>query len=120
MKLLRYRTVDAVELGVLKSGHEHRIIPLAAISADYPTMRSIIEGGDAALSRVKQVAEAGEGAFNLADVRLLAPRKRSGWGSLHQLSNSGSTSKQAACRAPSTRSSGALPSNSITKSNSGL
>jgi len=78
-ELLRYRTVDAVELGVLKSGHEHRIIPLAAISADYPTMRSIIEGGDAALfagqNRWPTLAKA---RSIWRDVRLLAPIERPG------------------------------------------
>lgn len=41
-------------------------------------MRSIIEGGVAALDRVRSVAEKGEGAFELKSVQLLAPVERPG------------------------------------------
>ena len=78
MKLLRYETGEGVKLGVLQSGREDRIVPLAPLSAEFPTMLSIIEGGEPALEQVRQVAAQGDGAFDLADVRLLAPIERPG------------------------------------------
>ena len=78
MKLLRYETDGTARLGVLQSGREDRIVPLGPLSADFPTMLSIIEGGEAALERVRQVAAQGGGAFDLADVRLVAPIERPG------------------------------------------
>ena len=53
-------------------------MPLAPLSAEFPTMLSIIEGGEPALERIRQVAAQGEGAFDLADARLLAPIERPG------------------------------------------
>ena len=78
MKLLRYETGEGVKLGVLQSGREDRIVPLESLSADFPTMLSIIEGGEPALERVRQAAAHGVGAFDLADARLLAPIERPG------------------------------------------
>lgn len=78
MKLLRYDESGSASLGVLQSGHEDRIVPLAPLSLEYPTMLSIIEGGEVALERVRQVAAKADGVFNLADVRLLAPIERPG------------------------------------------
>ncbi|HVR90600.1 MAG TPA: fumarylacetoacetate hydrolase family protein [Novosphingobium sp.] len=78
MKLLRYEVGGRAKLGVLQTGREDRIVPLAPLSSDYPTMLSIIEGGEAALERVRQLAAQGAGAFDLADVRLLAPIERPG------------------------------------------
>ena len=78
MKLLRYEGDGTAKLGVLQSGREDRIVPLAAWGGDFPTMLSIIEGGEPALERIRQVAAQGEGAFDLVDVRLLAPIERPG------------------------------------------
>ena len=78
MKLLRYEGNGTAKLGVLQSGREDRIVPLAPLSAEFPTMLSIIEGGEPALERIRQVVALGEGAFDLADVRLLAPIERPG------------------------------------------
>ena len=78
MKLLRYDTAGGAALGVLQSGHAGRVVPLASLAADYPTMRAIIEGGAAALARVKVLADSGANAFDLADTRLLAPIERPG------------------------------------------
>ena len=78
MKLLRYEAGEGAKLGVLQSGREDRIVPLAPLAAEFPTMLSIIEGGEAALERIRQVAAQGEGAFDLVDVRLLAPIERPG------------------------------------------
>jgi 2-keto-4-pentenoate hydratase/2-oxohepta-3-ene-1,7-dioic acid hydratase in catechol pathway len=78
MKLLRFKSGGNVALGVLQIGHEDRIVPLAPLSDEYPTMLSIIKGGSAALERIKAIAEHGDSAFDLADVRLLAPIERPG------------------------------------------
>jgi 2-keto-4-pentenoate hydratase/2-oxohepta-3-ene-1,7-dioic acid hydratase in catechol pathway len=78
MKLLRYDAGHGAALGVLQSGNEHRIVPLASLASVYPTMRSIIEGGSAALERIGALAGQGGSALDLADVRLLAPIERPG------------------------------------------
>ena len=78
MKLLRYEADGTARLGVLQSGREDKIVPLATLSGDYPTMLSIIEGGEVALARAKEAAGKGEGAFDLAGMRLLAPIERPG------------------------------------------
>lgn len=78
MKLLRYLSGDKVALGVLQPGFKNRVVPLAPISAEFPTMRSIIERGTEALERVKSVAEKAEGALDLSSLKLLAPIERPG------------------------------------------
>ena len=78
MKLLRYVSDEGAALGVLQTGRKDRVVPLAPVSGEFPTMRSIIEGGSAALERIGALAELGEGAFDLADVQLLAPIERPG------------------------------------------
>ncbi|WP_310533729.1 fumarylacetoacetate hydrolase family protein [Novosphingobium sp.] len=78
MKLLRYVSDEGAALGVLQTGREDRVVPLAPVSGEFPTMRSIIEGGSTALERIGALAEQGEGAFDLADVQLLAPIERPG------------------------------------------
>jgi len=78
MKLLRFESAEGPALGVLQSGHEDRVVPLAALSTEFPTMLSIIMGGNAALERIKALADKGEGAFNLPDAKLLSPIERPG------------------------------------------
>jgi 2-keto-4-pentenoate hydratase/2-oxohepta-3-ene-1,7-dioic acid hydratase in catechol pathway len=78
MKLLRFESGEGAALGVLQIGREDRIVPLAELAADYPTMLSIIKGGSAALDRIKSLAERGDGAFDLTDAKLLAPIERPG------------------------------------------
>lgn len=78
MKLLRYEASEGPRLGVLQPDREDRVVPLASLVSEYPTMRSIIESGDAALEQIRAIAEKGDGAFDLADVRLLAPIERPG------------------------------------------
>jgi len=78
MKLLRFESGGVAALGVLQAGREDRIVPLAALSAEYPTMLAIIKGGRAALERIKALAEQGNGAFDLAGAKLLAPIERPG------------------------------------------
>ena len=78
MKLVRYSAGEGPQLGVLQNGRTDRIVPLAPLSAEYPTMLSVIAGGPAALERIRGAAESAEGALDLADVRLLAPIERPG------------------------------------------
>ena len=78
MKLLRYVSGNGAALGVLQIGREDRVVPLGAMAERYPTMLSIIEGGSEALAQVEAAARQGTGAFDLADVRLLAPIERPG------------------------------------------
>lgn len=75
MKLLRYVLGKEARVGVLQNGREDRIVPL---SPEFPTMLSIIKGGPAALARVRALADNGEHAISLADVKLLAPIERPG------------------------------------------
>ena len=69
MKLLRYESGEGVALGVLQPGSEGRIVPLAPLSGEFPTMLSIINGGSAALDRIRALAMLGDGAFDLAKAR---------------------------------------------------
>ena len=78
MKLLRYDAGEGAKLGVLQPGHGDKIVPLAPLLSEFPSMLSIIEGGEAALERIKALADQGEGAFDLADAKLLAPVERPG------------------------------------------
>jgi 2-keto-4-pentenoate hydratase/2-oxohepta-3-ene-1,7-dioic acid hydratase in catechol pathway len=75
MKLLRFQDGSKVCLGALEG---ETIIALDSISQDYPTMLSIIAGGEAALARVREVVARRERAVPLVDVRLLAPLERPG------------------------------------------
>lgn len=76
MKLLRFEREGLVHLGVLKN--DATVVPLDTIANEFPTMLSIIAGGDAALEKVRAVAEKGEGAIDLSTVTLLAPIERPG------------------------------------------
>lgn len=73
MKLLRYRQAGQIHLGAMKGDH---IVALDALG--FTTMRSIVEGGQAALDRIAaHLASAATGPA-LADVELLAPIERPG------------------------------------------
>lgn len=75
MKLLRYEVGGSARLGVLV-GEE--IVPLAPIADRYPTMLSIIAGGDEALAKVRSVADAAADKIALRKAKLLAPIERPG------------------------------------------
>jgi 2-keto-4-pentenoate hydratase/2-oxohepta-3-ene-1,7-dioic acid hydratase in catechol pathway len=75
MKLLRYEQAGTVHLGVLK---EDTIIPLDGLAGDYPTMLSIVSGGDAALAAVRKVLEADANGIALSAVQLITPIERPG------------------------------------------
>ena len=73
MKLLRFEDGGKPRLGVLKGDH---ILPLDALADDYPTMLSIVAGGEAALRKIEALAAPAD--IPLAKVRLLAPIERPG------------------------------------------
>ena len=75
MKLLRYSEGDQTRLGALEG---ETIVDLSPIASDYPTILSIVRGGDAALARVQDTIAAREHTRASAGVRLLAPIERPG------------------------------------------
>jgi 2-keto-4-pentenoate hydratase/2-oxohepta-3-ene-1,7-dioic acid hydratase in catechol pathway len=75
MKLLRFAGSGKPRLGVLDCD---TIVVLDSLAADYPTMLSIIAGGDAALSRVRDALAARADTVPLAEARLLAPIEQPG------------------------------------------
>lgn len=75
MKLLRYFEGGQTHLGALEG---ETIIDLSPIALDYPTMLSIVSGGDVALARVKDTIIARERTRPSAGAHLLAPLERPG------------------------------------------
>ena len=75
MKLLRYGDPAKPSLGVLQ---DDRIVSLAPLAGRYPTMLSIVAGGEAALAAVRDCAGQAAATVPLADVTLLAPIERPG------------------------------------------
>lgn len=75
MKLVRFGEPGAPRLGVVKG---EAIVPLDGLRNEYPTMLSIIAGGDAALARVRAVADSATETAALAGAKLLAPIERPG------------------------------------------
>lgn len=75
MKLLRYQMDGGPRLGVLE---KDVIVDLGDMSAEYPTMLSIIAGGGQALDRVRELVSARQTTRPLQGTRLLAPIERPG------------------------------------------
>lgn len=75
MKLLRFENGEGPRLGVLD---EHGIAPLDALASEYPTMLSIVAGGNAALDKVRAALAAMPQRIPLDSVKLLAPIERPG------------------------------------------
>ncbi len=75
MKLLRFDNAGAPALGVL-SGDD--IVPLSALSGQYPTMMSIVAAGDEALAAIASYVATAPRKIPLAGARLLAPIERPG------------------------------------------
>ncbi|GLT00380.1 5-carboxymethyl-2-hydroxymuconate isomerase [Sphingobium jiangsuense] len=73
MKLARYSKKEETHLGVVI---DDQIVPLDGLADAYPTMLSIITGGDAALTKVRDHVATGAERIPLADVQLLAPVER--------------------------------------------
>jgi len=75
MKLLRFMDAGTVRLGVLDGG---TIVALDALASDYPTMLSIVAGGNEALEKVRSVLAARSVTVPLAGASLLAPIEQPG------------------------------------------
>ena len=75
MKLLRFERAGVPFLGVLR-GQE--IVSLESLRSAYPTMLSIVSGGEEALARVKEVITAEAPTIGVNGARLLAPIERPG------------------------------------------
>ena len=75
MKLLRFGEAAAPRLGAVKDG---RVVPLDALKARYPDMRSVAAGGPEALKAVGEAVAAASETLELTGLRLLAPMERPG------------------------------------------
>jgi len=75
VKLVRFGDSSAARLGVVQGD---AIVPLDAIRDDYPTMLSIVAGGDAALDRVRAAVAAATETVPLDGAALLAPIEQPG------------------------------------------
>ena len=75
MKLLRFGEATAPRLGAVMDG---RVVPLDALSARYPDMRSLVAGGAEALAAVGETVAAASETLELEGLRLLAPIERPG------------------------------------------
>ncbi len=75
MKLLRFDDGGRARLGLAR-GNE--VIPLDALASRYPTMLSLIAGGDEALQAVREAVNGTDAAVELGGLRLLAPIERPG------------------------------------------
>lgn len=75
MKLVRYTSGDGPQLGVIRNAD---VVSLAPLVDSYPTMQSLIAGGDDALAAVRDLMNRGPAAAPLAQVKLLAPIERPG------------------------------------------
>jgi 2-keto-4-pentenoate hydratase/2-oxohepta-3-ene-1,7-dioic acid hydratase in catechol pathway len=70
VKLVRFGEADAPRLGLVREG---AIVPLDSLNSEYPTMLSIIAGGNAALERIRATVEAAAETVPLEGTTLLAP-----------------------------------------------
>lgn len=75
MRLVRFDDAGSPRLGVIKN--DDRVISLAQLSSRYPTMLSLIEGGDEALAAVHDIAGSASDVA-LDGLKLLAPVERPG------------------------------------------
>ena len=75
MKLLRYGDPAKPQLGVLEG---ERVISLAPLAGRYPTMLSIVAGGDDALTAVRTCVTEAKDSQSLSEVKLLAPIEKPG------------------------------------------
>ncbi len=75
MKLVRFDEVGVAKLGAVS---DDRVVSLASLADRYPTMLSLIQGGNAALDAVFTLVSSEPEAVPLAGVRLLAPIERPG------------------------------------------
>jgi len=72
MKLLRFELGGVAHVGALKGDG------IVDLSADFPSVRSIIDGGKAALAQIERLVAASPATLALKDAKLLAPVERPG------------------------------------------
>jgi len=75
MRLVRFDDAGVARLGVIEGDG---VKSLAAISARYPTMLSLIAGGDEALAAARAAANSATETIPLKQLKLLAPIERPG------------------------------------------
>ncbi|WCM25018.1 fumarylacetoacetate hydrolase family protein [Sphingomonas sp. QA11] len=75
MKLVRFNDGGCPALGVVRG---EGVVSLASLQKIYPTMLSLIAGGEAALAKVRELHDNGPSHAPLAEVALLAPVERPG------------------------------------------
>ena len=75
MRLLRFQDAGGPRLGVVKGDG---VVPLDALADRYPTMVSLIAGGDEALAAVRAVLDAADSVLDIERLSLLAPIERPG------------------------------------------
>ena len=75
MRLLRFEHDGVPKLGVAVG---ETVVSLDAITAEYPTMLSVIADGPEALRRISEIVETAKPTLALKDLRLLAPIERPG------------------------------------------
>ena len=75
MKLLRFYWEGEARLGALR---DEEVVSLHALRPNYPTMLSIVAGGEEALAKVRDTVATAQAVGGLKDIRLLAPVERPG------------------------------------------
>lgn len=70
MRFVRYDDNGTPRVGLVRGD---AIVPLNPIADRFPTMLSIVAGGEDALTASRKVLESGEAVLSLKEVRLLAP-----------------------------------------------
>jgi 2-keto-4-pentenoate hydratase/2-oxohepta-3-ene-1,7-dioic acid hydratase in catechol pathway len=75
MRLVRFDDAGTARLGVME---DDRIKSLATLSSRYPTMLSLISGGDEAIAAARAAANSATDPIPLESVKLLAPIERPG------------------------------------------
>ena len=73
MRFVRYLEGGAVRVGVVR---DESIVSLLPIADRYPTMLSLIEGGEPGLAAARELLASGPATLSLADAKLLAPIER--------------------------------------------
>lgn len=75
MKLVRYLAAGDARLGAVR---DDGIVPLDALRDRYPTMLSLIEGGEQALGEARSALDGATVTLPLSETRLVAPIERPG------------------------------------------
>ncbi|MBB5684852.1 fumarylacetoacetate hydrolase family protein [Sphingobium boeckii] len=75
MRLLRFQDTNGPRLGAVKG---NGVVPLGALADRYPTMLSLIAGGDTALAAVRAILDSTNPVLEIEKVSLLAPIERPG------------------------------------------